>query len=150
MEQGNIAIGIYESGRLSWASNLLGMDPETLKAELPSLLLMAEVEGVPTAVQSVVLASDCADLHEHLREIFTVPIGSFLIEEVRPRQGVNLLPPDWAQAALKQERTERLRQRLLLAPFSTWYSWLARSSIWPGPNARSKSSISSWRGRSRR
>ena len=114
VEQGNIAIAIYERGKLSWASNLLGMDAETLRNELPSLLLTAEVDGVPTAVDAVVVASDCPNFHDPLHQIFGVPIGAFAIEKVRPRPGVNLLPPDWAAAAVKQEKTERLRQRLLL------------------------------------
>jgi hypothetical protein len=114
-EPEHLAIGIYQSGKLSWAYSLLGTDAETLRSDLLSLLLTAEVEGVPTSVESVVLASDCEILREPLQEIFDVPIGNFAVAEVRPRHELNLLPPDWASAANVLQRQERLQQRLLYA-----------------------------------
>jgi hypothetical protein len=114
-EQEHLAIAIYEEGKLSWAYSLIGMDFATLQGDLPPLLLTAELEGVPTNVESVALASDCEVFREPLREIFGVPVGIFAIEEVLPRREINLLPPDWARAANVQERRERLQQRLLMA-----------------------------------
>jgi hypothetical protein len=114
-EQEHLAIAIYEAGKLSWAYSLIGMDVGTLQSDLPPLLLTAEVEGVPTNVESVALASDCEAFREPLREIFGVPVGLFAVEEVRPRRDTNLVPPDWTRAAGVQERRERWQQRLLLA-----------------------------------
>lgn len=113
-EQGHLAIAIFEDGKLSWAYSLLGMDVDTLVGDLPPLLLTAEVEGVPTNVDSVVLASDCEAFREPLAEIFGAPVGIFAVQEVVPRGEINLLPPDWARAATVQERRERLQQRLLM------------------------------------
>jgi hypothetical protein len=113
-EHEHLAIAIYEEGKLSWAYSLIGMDVGTLQGDLPPLLLTADVEGVPTNVESVALASDCADFREPLREIFGVPVDLFAVEEVLPRREINLRPPDWAAAANVLERRERLQQRLMM------------------------------------
>jgi hypothetical protein len=113
-EQEHLAIAIYEAGKLSWAYSLIGMDVGTLQGDLPPLLLTAEVEGVPTNVESVALASDCPEFYEPLQEIFGVPVGTFAVEEVLPRREINLVPADWTKAANVQERRERLQQRLML------------------------------------
>ncbi len=113
-EQGHLAVGLYEGGVLSWADNLIGLDAETVATDLPSLLLTAEMEGVPVRVEAAVVASDCVHLREVLGGVFRVPIGVLAVEEVRPRRQIQLEPPDWALAAQRQARTENLRQRLLL------------------------------------
>lgn len=113
-EHEHLVIAIYEEGKLSWAYSLLGLDVDTLQSDLPPLLLTAEVEGVPTNVESVALASDCEAFREPLREIFGVPVGLLAVENVLPRREINLLPPDWASAANQQERRERLQQRLMM------------------------------------
>lgn len=113
-EHEHLAIAIYEDGQLSWAYSLIGMDVATLQGDLPPLLLTAEVEGVPTNVEFVALASDCDAFREPLHQIFGVPVHLFAVEEVLPRREINLLPPDWADAANVLERRERLQQRLML------------------------------------
>jgi hypothetical protein len=113
-EHEHLAIAIYEAGKLSWAYSLIGADAATLKGDLPSLLLTADVEGVPTNVESVALASDCEEFRELLHDIFGVPVVLFAIESVLPRRDIELVPADWVRAAHVLERRERLQQRLML------------------------------------
>lgn len=114
-EQGHITIAIVENGKLSWGQSVTEAETEAFAAELPALLLAAEMNGVPTQFTRALLASDATELTAALTGVIECPLGHFNTAEVRPADAGNLLPADWASEATKQLRSERMRQRLLVA-----------------------------------
>lgn len=114
-EQENTVVAIAEKGRLSWAQTIASGDADSLAAELPGLLLAAEMNGVPTQFARALLSHDCASLGAAVMEMAGCPVELFSVAEVPPAQSGNLLPPGWAAEANRVERSERTKQRLLFA-----------------------------------
>ena len=114
-EQEHLVVAIAENGRLSWAQPIAGADPEELSSELPALLLTAEMNGVGSRFDRVLLASDCSHLQETLGAFFQTPIELFTVEGLPESESGNLLPADWADETSRYARAEKTKQRLLLA-----------------------------------
>lgn len=113
-EQEHLIVAICESGKLGWAQTLPTIDAETVSSDLPQLLLAAEMEGVPTTFSRVLLANDLGDLEPALRGVLGIPVLRFAVDTSLPVPDTNLLPPSWSAEAHGYERTERLRQRLMM------------------------------------
>ncbi len=135
-EAGRTIVGILERGRLVFAQSLLpvGDDPDradeaepgavgnlaavaALERELPSLLLGAELEGVPTGFQRVWLDSRLAGWQRAVEQSVRLPVA--LLPALPPAVTIlppaaigDLSPPGWARARQRQLRAARLRQRL--------------------------------------
>lgn len=140
-ESGRTVVGILERGELVFAQTLLpfsGEDNEetardekepgalgnlaavaALERELPSLLLGAELESVPTAFRRVWLDGRLGGWQTALERSLHLPvallpaIGTSALVAQRPTG--DLAPPPWGRARMRQERALRLRQRLLWA-----------------------------------
>lgn len=113
MEQEQLVVAVCESGKLGWAHSLAERDAETVQVELPRLLLSAEMEGVPTAFTSVMVASEVAELVPALREALGIPVLPLATEGNLPVPETNLLPGEWGIEARGYERTERIKQQLM-------------------------------------
>ena len=113
-EQGKLVAAIVENRKLGWAQTFPGTDVETLMDELPRLLLPAELDGVPTNFSTIRLASDLEPLADPLREFFGLPVELVSLDGPMPEPAGNLLPPAWEADAKRLERSDRLRQQLLI------------------------------------
>ena len=113
-EQEQTVAAIITDRKLAWAQPIVGLGPETVLAELPGLLLGAELDGAPTDFASIRIADACAGLTEGLAAQFgksVMPLG--------PLPGamgaLDLIPASWQADAKRSERRDRLKQNLLLA-----------------------------------
>ena len=118
---GRYVLGVCEDGRLSFAQGLGSQTPEELAAELPAVLLGAELEGVPTNLSLLRLDQRAADTREVLRAALGVPVETFDAEAAAARAGAagardsgDLSPPGWRAERVRGERFARLRRRVLV------------------------------------
>ncbi len=114
-EQGKLVTAIVENRKLGWAQTFPGIDAETLAAELPQILLGAELEGAPTNFSSVRLAADLEPLAAPLREYLELPVELVSLDGPMPEPAGNLLPSAWEADTRRQERNENLKQQLMVA-----------------------------------
>ena len=113
-EQEQTVAAIITDGKLAWAQPIAGLGPETVLAELPGLLLGAELDGAPTDFASIRIADACAGLTDGLAAQFgksVMPLG--------PLPGamgaLDLIPASWQAETKGRERRGKLKQNLLLA-----------------------------------
>jgi len=111
-------------------------DSHALLTLLPQMMLTAEMEGVPTQFSRIRLERDLARLDYPLRDLFEVPIELFDLDAL-PEPSGNLLPSAWRADTYRLERSERIKQRLLLgvvvylvaiAVSFVYLAWLNRQS----------------------
>ena len=114
-EEGQLELAICENGKLGFAHTFPQRDTEALLAELPQVLLSAEMEGVPTTFDSIRVERGCAELHEPLTAFFGQPVTELSFDAPLPEAGANLLPPAWQAEARRLEQTASLKNRLQLA-----------------------------------
>src|SRR4030095_10819110 len=72
-EEGQLEMAICENGKLGFAHTFAGTDPDALLAELPQILLAAEMEGVPTQFAGSRIERGCENLRQPLAEFFDRP-----------------------------------------------------------------------------
>ena len=113
-EQDQLVVAIVCNGRLSWAHTVGSLEPDVVVAEIPGLMISAELDSVNTAFTSIRLASECAHLEPALAEQFRQPIQP-LGEAGDAKPEIDLVPSSWHHEAQRVERGERLKQNLLLA-----------------------------------
>ena len=122
-EEGRAVLGICEDGRLGFAQALNGQTAGELAAEVPAVLLGAEIEGVPTGFNVLHLDRRAEDWADVLRAALNVPVDLFDPERAALAQaaaahggggGGDLSPAGWRTERLRGERMARLRRRLLL------------------------------------
>ena len=104
-EQGQLVVAICEKSRLAWTHVLPAPDADSLRSELPQMLLAAEMEGVPVVFSRIRLAQESAPLAEVLREFFLLPVEF----------AVNLVPASWQADVNRGARAVQWRQRLIAA-----------------------------------
>ena len=114
-EEGQLEIAICEHGKLGFAHTFPSTDAETLLAELPQVLLGAEMEGVPTDFASIRVEHGCAHLREPLTQYFQRPVELISFDAPLIEPAGNLLPPSWENEARRLERSVRLKGRLQIA-----------------------------------
>ncbi len=117
-EAGRYVLGISEGGRLSFAQALSGQTAGELTAELPAVLLGAELEGVLTTFQTVRLDQAAEDARETLAVALSRPVETFnpgaAALAASEGEAGDLSPSHWRTERLRGERMARLRQRVLL------------------------------------
>ncbi len=113
-EQEQVVIAVVEQGRLSYAQSVPAASAQILGAELPQLLLAAELDGVPSDFRLVCLDQNCADLEPLLGPLLGVPVENVDLDsaEFEERENFNLVPSEWIQERRRVRRSERLRKRL--------------------------------------
>lgn len=112
-EQEQLVVAIVCDGKLSWAQVVPTLDAETALAELPGLLITAELEGVNTEFASIRLTPDCAHLEQSLAAQFGKPVLP-LPDSDEPKSNLDLLPASWQHEVKRREQTEKLKQNLLM------------------------------------
>ena len=118
-ESGKFVLGIAESGRLSFAQALGGGSPAEIAAELPAVLLGAELEGLPAELTALRLDSRCAELRGALNISMGVPVEIFdagvAAVPVAAAESGDLSPPGWRTERLRIAGQVRLKRRLMAA-----------------------------------
>ena len=114
-EQGQLVVAICEKSRLAWTHVLPAPDAESLRTELPQMLLAAEMEGVPVVFSRVRLAQQCAPLGGVLRDFFQLPVEFADFDGPLPEPAVNLVPSVWQADLARGARAAHWRQRLIAA-----------------------------------
>lgn len=132
-EDGQIEAAICENGKLGFAQSFPSMDAELVLAELPQMLLSAEMEGVPTDFSAIRVEAACSELIAPLAEFFGRPVETISFDAPLPEPAGNLAPPAWQSELRRLESSARLRQQLqivavvylvLLAVAFVYLAWL--------------------------
>ena len=119
-ELGRYVLGICEGGRLSFAQAIGGSTPEELAAELPGVLLGAELDGVPAAFDVVRLddretgaGAALGVKLDVVAEPFDTAAAALAGAAAGERDG-DLSPPQWRTERQRGERRARTTRRLVL------------------------------------
>lgn len=113
-EQGQTACAIVADGKLAWAQPVAALDTEAVVAELPGLLLAAELQGVPADFSEIRTTGAPAGLDDALAAHFAKPV--LPLGALSPaKAALDLLPAAWHAEIRRQERGTRLKQNLLTA-----------------------------------
>jgi hypothetical protein len=113
-EQEQTVAAIISGGKLTWAQPINGLAADAVLAELPGLLLGAELEGVSTDFTKIRVATGCAELEAPLAAHFGKPVGQ--LGALPAASGaLDLLPDAWQAEARRRERTDKLKHNLLVA-----------------------------------
>ena len=114
-EQEQTACAIVSDGRLAWAQPVPGLGSDAVLAELPGLLLAAELQGVPVDFSEIRIANDDdATLRNALVSQFGKPV--LPLGELSPaKSDLDLLPSSWQAEVRSRVRSDSLKQNLLIA-----------------------------------
>jgi hypothetical protein len=115
-EFGKFILGIGEAGRLSFAQGLSGAGPAEIAAELPAVLLGAELEGLPTNFAAVRLDARCEESRGALEVSLGTTVELFDAAAAAIPSGAavsgDLSPPGWRTERLRIEGLARLKRRV--------------------------------------
>ena len=128
-EEAQLVVAICECGKVSTAQTIPGADADTLLAELPAMLLRAELEGVPVEFDSIRVEFGCSHLRPALEEYFHRPVEVVSFTAGLPDATGDLLPAAWNFEQKRLESSGRLRQQLQLAAFA-WLLLLAAAFVY--------------------
>ncbi len=106
---------ISEAGCLSFTRTLDGADEAQLQRELPQLTLSAEMQGINTATQAILLDESLYGLRDTLQDLFTTRADLIAVEAPPSPVKLNLLPEAWKQQRSQLVRLREWKKRLLLA-----------------------------------
>jgi hypothetical protein len=111
-EQEQTACAIVTDGKLAWAQPIPGLGPDAVLAELPGLLLTAELQGVPVDFSEIRIADEDDAMRDALASHFAkpvLPLGTLSAA----KSSLDLLPASWQAEVRRRERTTSLKQNLL-------------------------------------
>lgn len=114
-EDEKFVLAISESGRLGFAQTHALPDANALLAELPQLLLSAEMDGIPTTFARVQLDNECAEMQPAISELFGVPVDLISLDSNFPETGNNLIPSAWIDDRNRIKTAAQTKSRLILA-----------------------------------
>ena len=113
-EQEQTACAIVSEGKLAWAQPVAALGADAVLAELPGLLLSAELQGVPADFSEIRIASEDDALRDALAQYFgkpVLPLGAL----AAVKSAIDLLPSSWQAEVRRRARTNNLKQNLLTA-----------------------------------
>jgi hypothetical protein len=113
-EDGQLVAAVCERGKLGYAQTIAETDPTLASAELPAVLLRAEMEGVPTEFDRVRIEQGCGGLRDQIAELTGKPVEVFSFDAPLPESSTNLVPSTWRDEMRKLESSDRLKARLQL------------------------------------
>ena len=128
-EEAQLVVAICECGKVSTAQTIPSADADTLRSELPALLLRAELEGVPVEFDSIRIEHGCDALRPVLEEYFRKPVETVSFTAGLPDAQGDLLPAAWNTEQKRVENSGRLKQRLQFAAFA-YLLLIAAAFIW--------------------
>lgn len=109
------AIALVEHGKLAWLQSIASQDSETILADLPGILLAAELDGANTDFATIHVGQGSEHLLEPLSSHFNKLASLFPPDTTEIRSSLNLLPANWRHEASRRERREKLKGRIYLA-----------------------------------
>lgn len=112
-EEEKLVLAICDDGKLAYTQVLPDDDADAVVAELPQMILRAELDGVRTTFTSLCLDRACADLLGPIGNFFGLPVEMISLDELTPEPRGNLLPPAWEQERQRLLGKVRLRSRLI-------------------------------------
>jgi hypothetical protein len=116
VELGQVVLAVAESGVLGFVHSLPDASEETLRQELPRMLLAAEMAGASGAFEMVRLDPALSEWEGALGELMAVPVkvGAFLAPTVSAETAGagSLAPARWQAEVEQMQRRGQLRQRL--------------------------------------
>jgi hypothetical protein len=119
LEAGRFVLGIAEGGRLSFAQALGAASPADIAAELPAVLLGAELEGLPTNFAMLRLDARCEEARAALEVTLGIPVE--MIDAAAAALPVDaaargdLSPASWRAERERGEGLARLKHRVFAA-----------------------------------
>lgn len=116
-EESQLVVAICECGKVSTAQTIPSPTAEALLGELPSLLLRADLEGVPVEFDSIRVEHGCANLRPALEEYFQKPVETVSFTAGLPDAKGNLLPEAWNDEQKRVESSGRMKQQLQFGAF---------------------------------
>jgi hypothetical protein len=125
-EDGQAVVAICEKGKLGYAQILPFTDPGEIVAELPALLLRAEMEGVPTDFQHVRIEQGCGGLRDQLTDLLRKPVEVFSFDTPLPEPSNNLVPSSWLSEMHRLESAGASRGGFNLRQSCTCCWWPVR------------------------
>lgn len=114
-EDGNLVLAICEHGKLGYAQTLPQTDPASVLAELPAMLLRAEMEGVPTDFARARIEQGCGGLRDQLAALLEKPVEVFSFDDPLPEPQTNLVPASWLAEKQRLQSGNQLKSRLQMA-----------------------------------
>jgi len=113
-ESGSLVSAIAENGKLSFARTMSGGVNGPLEAELPQFAMTAELEGIDTSFQNVIVDEKCFGLREMVGRTLGSKIEIVGIETPPADTAINLLPQEWRNLRDRRERQGQWRKRVKL------------------------------------
>lgn len=114
-EQEKFVVAISESGKAGFAQTVAAPDVPALLAEMPQLLLSAEMDRVPTTFARVQLDNVCADAQSAVGEFFGLPVDLISMDAASPESDGNLAPVAWQAERKRLHRGAQIKTRLIIA-----------------------------------
>jgi len=108
-------VALVEHGKLAWLQSIASRDAETILAELPGILLAAELDGANTDFATIQTGQGSEHLLEPLSSHFNKLASLLPPDSTEFRSDINLLPANWRHEASRRERGEKLKSRIYLA-----------------------------------
>ncbi len=115
IEDEKTVLAIYENGKLGYAQTIAAINADDFLAELPQLLLTAELDGVPTTFARVRLDKELDAWSEQARNFFGAPVESISLSAALPEPALNFVPASWHRERENLQRASRIRSRLMMA-----------------------------------
>jgi|SRR4051794_30473360 len=114
-ESGALVSAISENGKLSFARTIDGAAAAPLELELPRLTMTAELQGINSSFQNVLLDEQCFGLRDRVEQALAAPTKIIAIETPPASTGLNLLPQAWREQRARQTRREQWKRRVAIA-----------------------------------
>lgn len=131
-EHGEPSIVLAENGIATFTQPLIGREAEALAAELPGVLLSAELAGVQWPIKAVLLDERWKSLEPALKETAGAPVEIVDFDQVSAGEaGGDLQPATW-RAAISATANRQSLQRLLLIAAACYVALLAAGWIFAG------------------
>jgi len=109
-------IAFVEQAHLLHTTTIEGAtDTAAVMAELPQVLMSAEMDGVPSEFTRIVASAECGELRESLGEFFKRPVEILASSPAVAQPVVNLVPEPWLADIRQQDRKSQFKQRLATA-----------------------------------
>ena len=115
MEEEKFVALIAENGKPGFVQALSAAGPESICAELPQVLLGAELDGVPVTFSKIRLDIECAAIREEISALLGVPAEIITADTPMEAPEMSLFPDTWRGALAAAERAANLKVRLIAA-----------------------------------
>ncbi|MBS0657945.1 MAG: hypothetical protein JSR82_06830 [Verrucomicrobia bacterium] len=115
-EHGEPCLVLIENGIATFTQPLLGRDGESVAAEIPGVLLSAELAGVRLPATTVLLDERWSSLQAQLGTITDAPVELVNFEQQPAGElGGDLQPASWKEAVASTANRQKVQRALLIA-----------------------------------